>query len=109
MGSGLSAGAGSGSTGSGGAAAERRRILVRGVVQGVGFRFSTRIEAARLGLVGHTRNLVDGSVEIEAEGGPQELAELLSWLESGGPPSARVTSVDVAVIPPRAGTEFVVR
>ncbi len=82
---------------------------MRGVVQGVGFRFSTRIEAARLGLVGHTRNLVDGSVEIEAEGGPQELAELLSWLESGGPPSARVTSVDVAVIPPRAGTEFVVR
>jgi acylphosphatase len=100
--------AGTGSAGSGDPAPQRWRIVVRGVVQGVGFRFSTRMEAARLGLVGYARNLVDGSVEIEAEGRAQELAELLSWLESGGPPSARVASVDVAVVTPRGGAGFAV-
>ncbi|RKR73011.1 acylphosphatase [Frondihabitans australicus] len=85
---------------------ERRRFVVSGVVQGVGFRWATRVEAARLGLVGYARNLVDGTVEIEAEGGAQELAELASWLDAGGPPSARVTSVDAAVVPPRGGSAF---
>ena len=46
----------------------RKRIVVRGRVQGVGFRYATVSEARRLGLHGWARNAPDGSVEIVAEG-----------------------------------------
>ena len=46
------------------------RIIVRGRVQGVGFRYATVSEARRLGLAGWARNAPDGSVEILAEGDP---------------------------------------
>ena len=48
--------------------ARRVKVLVYGVVQGVGFRYSTQREADRLGLVGHASNLSDGSVEVVAQG-----------------------------------------
>ena len=44
------------------------RFLVRGKVQGVWFRASTRAEALALGLRGHARNLADGGVEVVSEG-----------------------------------------
>lgn len=47
---------------------ERALIFVRGRVQGVGFRWWTRARALELGLVGHARNLVDGRVEVCAQG-----------------------------------------
>jgi acylphosphatase len=68
------------------------RYLVTGRVQGVFFRASTREQALRLGLAGHARNLVDGSVEVVASGTDDALAELEAWLQHG-PPSARVGSV----------------
>ncbi|AIR01985.1 acylphosphatase [Pluralibacter gergoviae] len=66
---------------------------VYGRVQGVGFRYSTRQEALRLGLTGYARNLDDGSVEVLACGGAEEVEKLLSWLKAGGPRSARVDKV----------------
>ena len=57
---------------------EITRFIVRGQVQGVGFRWATRNQARRLNLLGWVRNQSDGSVEILAMG---EWAELLSFSE----------------------------
>ena len=73
----------------------RVRIVVRGVVQGVAYRASTRYQAIELGLTGWVRNLPDGSVELEAQG--LRTAELEAWTRHG-PPAARVTGTDVAEI-----------
>ena len=66
---------------------------VYGVVQGVGFRYSTVSRARRLGLSGYARNRSDGTVEVLAEGNVQNLAALLKWLHQG-PSMARVTNVE---------------
>ncbi len=70
----------------------RRRLRVRGRVQGVNFRAATCDRAESLGLVGWVRNREDGSVEIEAEGPSPAVAELVTWAERG-PPAARVDDV----------------
>jgi acylphosphatase len=71
------------------------RIVVRGNVQGVGFRFHTRREAARTGVKGWVRNQSDGSVLISAEGEEHNLDLFVSWCHKG-PESARVHVVDVS-------------
>jgi acylphosphatase len=71
----------------------RLRLVVRGRVQGVGFRYSTVDEGRRLGLRGWARNARDGSVEVVAEGPADNVEQLARWCESG-PPSARVTGVE---------------
>ncbi|MEX1828616.1 acylphosphatase [Luteibacter sp. CQ10] len=65
------------------------RFIVRGRVQGVFFRASTRGMAVALGITGHARNLIDGSVEVLAYGEAKALDELDAWLHDG-PPSATV-------------------
>ncbi|MEO1201156.1 MAG: acylphosphatase [Pseudomonadota bacterium] len=74
-----------------------RRYSVRGRVQGVYFRESTRKVADGLGIVGHAINLPDGSVEVVAFGSDAALEELESWLKRG-PPLARVTKVSDEII-----------
>ncbi|WP_108248906.1 acylphosphatase [Planctomonas deserti] len=76
----------------------RRRAIVHGVVQGVGFRASTREQARGLGVSGVARNLLDGTVEVEAEGPPRDVDALLAWLRQG-PAWARVDRVDVTELP----------
>jgi acylphosphatase len=66
--------------------------LIRGRVQGVGFRYSAYHEARRLGLSGWVRNTSAGDVEVWAEGPREKLAALLQWLHRG-PAGARVESV----------------
>ncbi|KNC93439.1 acylphosphatase [Trabulsiella odontotermitis] len=66
---------------------------VHGIVQGVGFRYSTQREALKLGLTGYARNLDDGSVEVLACGDAQQVDALIDWLKAGGPRSARVDKV----------------
>ena len=68
------------------------KFNVRGRVQGVFFRASTRNEAQRLGLTGYAKNLPDGSVEVLACGTLPALDELERWLHAG-PPAARVDAV----------------
>lgn len=70
----------------------RVRIVVRGRVQGVGFRYATVTAARRLGLAGWARNAPDGSVEILAEGDAEAVRQLIAWCHQG-PPSARVATV----------------
>jgi acylphosphatase len=69
-----------------------RRFLVLGKVQGVYFRHSSRLEAIRLAIRGHARNLPDGSVEVLAHGAPSCVEEFRAWL-TRGPPEARVDEV----------------
>jgi acylphosphatase len=73
----------------------RVSLRIRGKVQGVFFRESTRIEASRLGLTGWVRNRDDGSVEAVAEGEPAALEEFIRWCHRG-PQAARVTDVERA-------------
>jgi acylphosphatase len=76
-----------------------RRCLVAGRVQGVFFRAITRQTALQLGVTGYARNLPDGSVEVLACGGADEVQRLCEWLWQGSPAS-HVTSVDVEVVEP---------
>lgn len=69
------------------------RLIVRGRVQGVGFRYATVEQGRRLGLDGWARNLPDGSVEVVAAGPDAALDQLACWC-ANGPPSARVATVD---------------
>lgn len=70
-----------------------RRLLVSGVVQGVGFRYFVYRQALSLSLRGWVRNLPDGRVEVVAEG-PAEKVSALEAAVSQGPPHAQVTNVE---------------
>lgn len=78
----------------------RARIRVRGMVQGVGFRYFVRNTATSLGLGGEVRNRSDGSVEVVAEGerGPVEI--LIRELRTG-PRYASVDGLDIQWEEPR--------
>jgi acylphosphatase len=81
---------------------QARRFLVRGRVQGVGFRWFVEYEAHRLQIAGWVRNNPDGSVEILAQGTREQLAGLHSRLREG-PRAARVDEVEVSEAQPIAG------
>jgi|Deesub1362A_J573_1020465.scaffolds.fasta_scaffold01197_15 acylphosphatase len=72
---------------------KRARVIIRGFVQGVFFRASTRDVARRLGLTGWVRNLPDGSVEAVFEGDEEKVREAVRWCHKG-PPGASVRDVD---------------
>ena len=74
---------------------EARRYIVRGRVQGVGFRWFVEREAHMLGIAGWVRNNHDGSVEVLAQGTRDQLAGLHSRLREG-PRAARVDGVEVS-------------
>lgn len=77
---------------------KRYHVIVRGVVQGVGFRFFTRDLARRYGLGGYVRNRADGAVEVEVQGEGGTLSAFLKDLEIG-PRSSHVTAMDVKEMP----------
>jgi acylphosphatase len=72
----------------------RIRAVVRGRVQGVGFRWFVREAARGMGVSGSVRNLPDGSVEVDASGTAADVDRLLDRLRAG-PPGARVIEVEV--------------
>lgn len=71
---------------------QARRYIVRGRVQGVGFRWFVDFEARQLGLAGWVRNQPDGTVEVLAMGTEEQLALLRQKLQKG-PRAARVDAV----------------
>ena len=77
---------------------ERLEAVVRGYVQGVGFRYFVRRRATELGVVGWTANERDGTVRVVAEGSQRALDELTRHLNAG-PPGARVERVEVNRLP----------
>jgi acylphosphatase len=86
----------------------RRRVVVRGRVQGVFFRGSTGDEALARGVDGWVRNRPDGSVEAVFEGPPGAVEALLAFCRRG-PRFARVDSVEVEPEPPEWLRGFQVR
>jgi acylphosphatase len=74
----------------------RRHVVVRGEVQGVFFRDSTRKEAEARGVAGWVRNRDDGSVEALFEGSEEAVESMLEWCRSG-PSRAQVEDMDVSV------------
>lgn len=76
-----------------------RRAIVRGRVQGVGFRFFAERAAREFGIRGWVRNLPDGTVETFAEGEADAVAGYLEKLRRG-PLGSRVDAVDVNEVPP---------
>lgn len=81
---------------------EARRYIVRGRVQGVGFRWFVEREAHTFGIAGWVRNNQDGSVEVLAMGTRDQLSGLRSRLRQG-PRAARVDSIDEAEAKPVPG------
>ncbi len=82
-----------------------RRAVVRGRVQGVGFRFFAERLARELGLVGWVRNLRDGSVETVAEGEDGAVERYITRLREG-PASSRVDAVAVEDVAPQGFSHF---
>ena len=83
-------------------ARRRRRLHVRGVVQGVGFRPYVYQLAHRFGLSGFVRNTATGCV-IEVEGETSALEEFVGRLPEDGPPLMRIDSMDHVDLQPGAG------
>jgi acylphosphatase len=72
----------------------RAHILVSGRVQGVFFRVKTRYEAMKRNVTGWVRNKSGGQVEAIFEGKREDVEKLIDFCRNG-PPSARVTDIDV--------------
>ncbi len=68
--------------------------IIHGRVQGVSFRYYTRLMAQQLKLVGWVRNQPDGTVEVVAVGDQVTLNEFVQFLRTGSP-AAHVTAVDI--------------
>ena len=69
------------------------RLLISGIVQGVGFRYFTERAAQDLGLTGYVRNLRDGRVEAVAAGTEEQIRALIDQLRLG-PAGAMVDGVE---------------
>ena len=70
------------------------RVVVKGLVQGVGYRYFVYRTARHLGVTGWVRNRPDGTVEVLAEGDRGALEELIAQLKVG-PPAADVRDLDI--------------
>jgi acylphosphatase len=81
------------------------RYLVKGRVQGVGFRWFVHSHAARIGLRGWVRNTEDGHVEAVAAGTPEQIEELVLMLHKGSRGS-RVDVVEVHELPESEAAEL---
>ena len=81
---------------------EARRFIVRGRVQGVGYRWFVEREAHVLGIAGWVRNNSDSSVEVLAMGSRDQLSGLRSRLQQG-PRAARVDAVEESEAKPISG------
>ncbi|MFV0372610.1 acylphosphatase [Microbacterium sp.] len=83
----------------------RVHVIVDGMVQGVGYRYTLRMVAQQVGASGWVRNRTDGTVEAEVEGTPAQVDEVLAWM-SAGAPGARVRSATVVDQDPVGTTGF---
>jgi hydrogenase maturation protein HypF len=86
----------------------RLRIVVRGAVQGVGFRPFVHRQATALSLSGWVHNSSEG-VAMEAEGGADDLATFVAAIRTSPPTNAMVAAIDIQRIEPRGETVFTIR
>jgi acylphosphatase len=83
----------------------RKRVVVEGRVQGVGYRMACARQAEAAGVGGMVRNLPDGRVEAVFEGPPKPVDALVAWCERG-PSYARVRRISVVDELPIGDTIF---
>ncbi|MGW1101466.1 carbamoyltransferase HypF [Streptomyces sp. NPDC002540] len=86
---------------------QRRRVTVRGVVQGVGFRPYVYTRALAMGLAGHVTNTPEGVV-AEVEGSPAVVALFCEGIATDAPPMAVLESVEHREVPAAGGTGFTI-
>jgi acylphosphatase len=79
-----------------------KRLVIRGQVQGVGYRYAMVEKAGALGVHGWVRNRRDGTVEAHVHGDAHAVEALVAWSRRG-PPAARVQGVDVEEVPEEIG------
>jgi len=84
---------------------KRFRANIKGVVQGVGFRWFVRREAQMRNIAGYVMNLPDGTVEVDAQGEPQKIEDFLQELKRG-PSMAIVSGVEIEWLPPTVYIDF---
>ena len=82
----------------------RRHYIIKGTVQGVGFRYWAYHAAEHCGVTGWVRNLYDGSVEMEAEGDPEDIREMFSLIERG--PFIDIEDMEIKEIPVQKSRSF---
>ena len=87
---------------------KRVHVVVSGMVQGVGYRYTLRMVADEAGVAGWVRNRHDDTVEAELEGNPDQVDEVLAWMAEG-PPGARVSGARVTDATPTGDRGFEVR
>jgi acylphosphatase len=86
---------------------ERRRVVVHGFVQGVGFRFAVERAARSRGVAGWVRNRPNGTVEAVFEGAPEDVEALVALCRRG-PRGAEVDRVEISAESPEGLTGFFV-
>ena len=82
-------------------------VLIKGKVQGVFYRQSTKEKAKSIGIGGTVKNEEDGSVHIIATGSKEQLDELVQWCQRG-PAKAKVEKVEVNVLPLESFSSFTI-
>ena len=85
----------------------RKHFIFTGEVQGVGFRWNTKQIALKYSISGWTENLYDGSVEMEAEGTPEDIDCLIQELKCAR--WAYIEHIDENIIPLQGGYDFEIR
>lgn len=83
-------------------------IIIKGKVQGVGFRYHTRKIANELNISGFVKNMYDGSVYIHAHGTEHEIEMFINWCRQG-PRLAIVDSLELKEIPENDFDGFTVK
>ena len=68
-------------------------LVIEGRVQGVGYRYSTKMKAESLGIRGSVQNLIDGSVFVTAQGEKGAVDNFVRWCYKG-PPGAIVRNIE---------------
>lgn len=84
---------------------KRVKLRISGVVQGVFYRKSAKIEADRLGVFGYVKNLPNGDVEAEVVGEDSAVNKFIEWTKVG-PKRARVDLVEITNLDPLNGERF---
>lgn len=85
----------------------RKHLIIHGTVQGVGFRFRAQYAASRFNITGWAQNLYDGSVEMEVQGEPESIRQMLEQIRYGH--FIRIEHIEEKDIPVVLENSFTIR